>query len=89
MNYREICAYLFKEETQEERRIAELEEAVADLQEKTFRILETLSSEDRTVIEGCIYGMEELNLHMVAFAYNKGLEKEKENARRQHPLCRW
>jgi len=89
MNDKEIRAYLFKEDSQEVRRIAELEETVSDLQEKTFRILETLSSEDRTVIEGCIYGMEELNLYTVVFAYNKGLEKAKENARRGHPLYRW
>ena len=86
MNYQEIREYLFKEAPEEERRIEELEESVSVLQERTFAILETLSAEDRTIIEGCIYTMEELNLHTVVFAYNKGFRKGRENAAKERSL---
>ena len=69
---KEIRKLLGNDLPEREMHIRELEEQISQLHPKLEQILDTLSYEDRTTLEGYLFSIAELELYTVNHAFRRG-----------------
>ena len=65
---------LWEESSERELRIRELEEELYGLELRVYEITQALPPEQRSVVEGYIYAMAELEMYTVTQAFKRGKE---------------
>ena len=75
---------LWEEPSERELRIRELEEQISVLEPEVEAILKGLPDAERTLLEGYLYGLAELELYTVVQAYRRGKELGERIGRNYH-----